>query len=876
MAYSFDTLNANHMVVSDKSKNPVTTSEFIKHGDKWLDQAVDAAVSAVNSKADKTYVDTELAKKANTSAVTALETKVNSKADASAVSQLQTAVNSKADSSTVSAISERVSSTETGITAANSRIDEIVALPDGSTTADAELVDIRTKADGSKAASAGAAVREQVTDLKSEININFDYNKTGLVEETIIWSQGGLNGGNGSETVSDKRIRTQFIKVTYKQTNIYIPDNCSAMIVEYNAERKFTNVQNGLTGKVKFAIQNGTSKFIRIQLKKNDDSAIVPTDGSALIVETATRTAIEISNADSVIKGTDMVLGQSWNFADSTSTNNERARTSKIVTLHRGDVIKAKSGYEFTCVVYRNNDDTSDLNASKSMGFYGTTFVWHTSYECTAVLARVAINVKHTDNKIMREKNVITIEHNLNAENLIFTDFNNLDSFNFENASAIVDTSCYGYKDSNNASSMKACYLQIGSKISAKDGYKFFYTSIDKSGKIVESTNEFITSVTLRHNGYVLICIKADNSSKIDVANVYKCISIIPISESNECSRLYTTAEFREAIKTVCAINGVPYIGLSDECGFGLERIKSTNIYNVDSIHHTELGGYYLASAIWRKLKEIPPFYTSIPAELYTENPWDGKTWYAYGTSLTAPGSGKYPAYVAQMSGMTLVNKGHGGQGITNGIGGYIENVGQNKTSVMNITDGKLNANLITLEVGANDGGALLGSVYDTDDNTFCGCLNQCIQYLQKNTTAQIVIISSSTSRSSGDVPLTIDRKNGRNSYVNLNVVNAVWEQGSIYYADGTEATSTKSIRTEYIELEKGNYSIRADYGYHATAYFYDSQKTYLGAVTELTLSRKINIPYKDAKYIRITFRKSDDSTGDMTLKSHIDVYFND
>ncbi len=117
-------------------------------------------------------------------------------------------------------------------------------------------------------------------------------------------------------------------------------------------------------------------------------------------------------------------------------------------------------------------------------------------------------------------------------------------------------------------------------------------------------------------------------------------------------------------------------------------------------------------------------------------NHWDGKLWYAYGTSMTSIKQGKYVPVVEELSGMKVVNLGIPGGCLT--PDGYGK--GNVKRAVMNMDDGKEKADLITLEVLPNEG-ATVGNIYDTDDVSFCGCFNQCIRYLQENTKAQIVVI---------------------------------------------------------------------------------------------------------------------------------------
>lgn len=149
------------------------------------------------------------------------------------------------------------------------------------------------------------------------------------------------------------------------------------------------------------------------------------------------------------------------------------------------------------------------------------------------------------------------------------------------------------------------------------------------------------------------------------------------------------------------------------------------------------------------------------------ENHWKNKLWYAYGTSMTSIEQGEYIPFVTELSGLRTVNKGiPGGCLSPDGYG-----KGNNKAAVMTMEDGKGEADLITLEVLPNEG-AVVGDIYDTDDESVCGCLNQCLRYLQENTRAQIVLIVMIGGNNI--VPETVHEKRGITAFAFAEILERV------------------------------------------------------------------------------------------------------
>ncbi|MDD7534170.1 MAG: SGNH/GDSL hydrolase family protein, partial [Treponema sp.] len=232
---------------------------YIKHGNQWLDDAVNNAIGAAASKADKTYVDSELTKKANKSDTDAA---LSTKADKSAL---------EATNASVSANTSNIQELSTESTVLSARMDEFTKLSEGSTTGDAELADGRVGADGKTYDNIGGAIRGQVTDLKSDLD---DVSNIVLTNKSIIGeirnNEVVVKSGNTINVISSNGYKALIANVeprkkydvyctvgsdTQYSVGYFCTDESGNIIAQYNIDGSSTNKHVIMT------VPDGSSKI---------------------------------------------------------------------------------------------------------------------------------------------------------------------------------------------------------------------------------------------------------------------------------------------------------------------------------------------------------------------------------------------------------------------------------------------------------------------------------------------------------------------------------------------------------------------------------------------------------------------------------------
>ena len=208
------------------------------------EQTLDEAQQTVSGKADKTYVDGELAKKAD---IAYVDGKLANKADKSELAV------------------ERA------------RIDSLSKLSEGSTTGDAELIDLRIGADGVTYGNAGTAVRTQISDLKGDLA---DLTNAEIIQPTIFENT-GCNGTG-----------------IYKQNNL-----TSKMFNVEKGAKYFISTNNGTNGgfsKTQYTSEHEESGLALTNISPINRTYYEATDNGYLYVS-ATNTNVTCYKIDTTI-----------------------------------------------------------------------------------------------------------------------------------------------------------------------------------------------------------------------------------------------------------------------------------------------------------------------------------------------------------------------------------------------------------------------------------------------------------------------------------------------------------------------------------------------------------------------------------------------
>ena len=133
------------------------------------------------------------------------------------------------------------------INVVNARIDNIIALPNGSTTGDAELMDIRVGADGVTYDSAGTSVRSQLSNLKHGIECGYNHKNLIDPKKNYIW--GKFVDTTGTVQNRDGMCCAKFNVTPGTTIYSYVPGNyhprsTTVFFAFFSADNRFVSIVN--------------------------------------------------------------------------------------------------------------------------------------------------------------------------------------------------------------------------------------------------------------------------------------------------------------------------------------------------------------------------------------------------------------------------------------------------------------------------------------------------------------------------------------------------------------------------------------------------------------------------------------------------------
>lgn len=206
------------------------------------------------------------------------------------------AIQNRAVTAAINNHTTKINDNANNIEVQKARIDTFTTLASGSTTGDAELIDIRVKADGTTATSAGNAVREQISELKGDL-----FNSSILIDamrfENNVFTENKIILTDGTFRDNPSYLLSEWIPIN--SANIFVYDHLVVAtsvlsVAYYDSNKTFISGvqgigvwQNGettadITGYVRFSTQLQYLNYASIYLKDLINSRIKSADSNLL------------------------------------------------------------------------------------------------------------------------------------------------------------------------------------------------------------------------------------------------------------------------------------------------------------------------------------------------------------------------------------------------------------------------------------------------------------------------------------------------------------------------------------------------------------------------------------------------------------------